>query len=261
MNATLVKIGGNVIDSPEALRLFCRDFVALSGPKILVHGGGALASKLSKDLGLEPQMIEGRRVTDPEALRITTMVYAGWCNKEIVSLLQGFGCNAIGLSGCDGDVLRASRRAPRTLSDGKTVVDYGLVGDVTPEGVNAEFLLKLLDLGLVPVISPINHDGHGQLLNTNADTVAAAIAASINAKLLYCFEKNGVLYDRNDPGSAISQITPSSFEQLKAEGRIAEGMIPKIEGSFAALKAGATEVRILNSKDLLFPEYGTQIAL
>lgn len=256
----VVKIGGNVIDNEEMLKAFCRDFAAMEGPKVLVHGGGALASRLQRQTGAEPLMIEGRRVTDEDALRIVTMVYSGWCNKHTVALLQAEGCNAVGLSGCDGSAVTANRRPPRLLSDGKTTVDYGYVGDVTPASVNTDIILKFIDLGLVPVFCAINHDGRGNLLNTNADTMAASISSSLNAELLYCFEKNGVLYEKFDETSVIPLIGPEKFLRLKAEGRIAEGMIPKLENSFAALRSGTASVVIKNSSDLL-RDTGTRLTL
>ena len=246
---SVYKVGGNVVDDPAALDRFCRAFAALDGPKVLVHGGGVRASQVQKALGQEPVKIEGRRVTDAATLEVVTMVYAGWCNKDIVSRLQALGCNAIGLAGCDGGVLTAKRRPPKTLSDGVTKVDFGFVGDVTAGSVNAPFLHSLLDAGLVPVLSAINHDGAGQLLNTNADTVAAAIAVALGAKLFYCFEKNGVLCDRNDESSVIPLLDPALCRTLQAEGRIAEGMIPKLDNAFQALRDGAAGV-VVRSADL-----------
>ena len=219
-----------------------------------------MASQMQKQMGMEAVMIEGRRVTDEAALKIVTMVYAGWCNKNIVAQLQGYGCNAIGLSGCDASVIKARKRAPRTLEDGVTVVDYGYVGDVSAESVNAEFIHSLLDSGLVPVFCAINHDGQGNLLNTNADTIASSICVALKAKLLYCFEKNGVLYDRNDDNSVARSIDPEYYEQLKAERRIADGMIPKLDNSFSALRAGAAGVVIKHSSDLL-KDRGTVLCL
>ena len=173
---TVVKCGGQVLDDASLFKSFCRDFAALEGPKVLVHGGGALAGKVQKALGMEPVKYEGRRVTDDATLQVVTMVYAGWCNKQMVALLQSFGCNAVGLAGCDGSVITAAKRPPKALSDGR-VVDFGWVGDVTPDSVNADFLRQLLDAGYTPVLCAINHDGAGQLLNTNADTVASSVAA------------------------------------------------------------------------------------
>ena len=246
------------MENEQKLEQFCRDFASLQGPKVLVHGGGVMASELMGRLGMEAQMIEGRRVTDAQTLQTVTMVYAGWCNKHIVALLQKYSCNALGLSGCDASVIKARRRAPRTLKDGKTVVDYGLVGDVDKSNVNADALRKFLEAGLCPVLCAINHDGQGQLLNTNADTVASAVACAINAKLVYCFEKNGVLYDKFDDASVIPLIDREKFEELKAEGVIADGMLPKIENAFKALDEGSCEVVIKNS-DALLEDSGTRI--
>ena len=256
---SLYKVGGNVVEDPAALDLFCRQFAAMEGPKVLVHGGGVRASQVQKALGQEPVKIEGRRVTDAQTLEVVTMVYAGWCNKSIVARLQGLGCNAIGLAGCDGGAITARRRPPKTLSDGVTVVDFGFVGDVTAASVNRGFISRLLDAGLVPVFSAINHDGAGQLLNTNADTMAAALSVALGAKLFYCFEKNGVLCDRNDDDSVIPVLDPAGYARLKAEGRVAEGMIPKLDNAFQALRDGAAGVVIRNA-DLLAPG-GTELKL
>ena len=256
----VVKIGGNVVDDPAALARFCREFAALDGPKLLVHGGGVRASQVQKALGQEPVKIEGRRVTDAATLEVVTMVYAGWCNKDITARLQALGCNAIGLSGCDGGVITARRRAPKLLSDGVTQVDYGFVGDVTAASVKRDFLLQLLGNGLVPVLCAINHDGAGQLLNTNADTVAAAISVALGAKLFYCFEKNGVLYNRNDDASVVPVLDPDGYARLRAEGRVAEGMIPKLDNAFQALRDGAAGV-VIRSADGLADPAGTELKL
>ena len=257
---TVVKIGGNIIDSEKSLRKFCSDFASLGGRKILVHGGGVMASQLQRRLGEEPVMVEGRRVTDENALRAVTMTYAGWCNKHIVALLQACGCNAIGLAGCDASLITASRRPPVALSDGSGTLDYGFVGDVRKDSIDTATLLGLLGMGLVPVFCAINHDGQGNLLNTNADTVACAISCAINAKLLYCFEKNGVLYDRFDEESVIPELDTRLYARLCAEGRIADGMIPKLDNAFKALGEGAAEVRIMHAGNLL-SESGTRLAL
>ncbi len=254
----VIKIGGNVIDDDRQLAGFCRDFAALEGPKVLVHGGGALGGRMQERLGIQPVRIEGRRVTDPETLQVVTMVYAGWCNKRIVSLLQAEGCPAAGLSGCDGNVICAARRAPLEIG-GKTV-DFGAVGDVVRESVNVPLLNALLSLGLVPVLSPINHDGAGNLLNTNADTVAAAVGAALGADLTFCFEKPGVLLDVNDPGSVLPALDAGSFRALREEGRIADGMIPKLENAFRALREGAAGVTVKQASDLLF-DAGTRVTL
>ena len=259
MKIKVIKIGGNVVDNEVLLEQFAKDFAALEGPKILVHGGGVAASRMQKQLGMEPQMVAGRRVTDDGTLQIVTMVYAGWCNKHITALLQKNGCNAIGMTGADGNAICASRRPPMMI-EGHGTVDFGHVGDVTPESINPGFLMQLLSAGLTPVFCAINHDGRGNLLNTNADTVASSISSALNAELLYCFEKNGVLYDKFDETSVIPSIGPGKFERLKAEGRIADGMIPKLENSFAALRAGAASVVIRHSSDLL-SDTGTRLTL
>ena len=258
---TVVKIGGNVVDDEAALREFCRSFAAFEGPKLLVHGGGAVASHIQKALGQTPVKIEGRRVTDAETLKVVTMVYSGLCNKTITALLQAGGCNAIGLSGCDGSAICARKRAPRTLMDGVTKLDYGFVGDVDKSSVNVEFLTKLLEDGFTPVLCAINHDGRGQLLNTNADTVASAVAAALGAHLLYCFELDGVMRDVKDPSSVIPLVTPADFEAMKADGTVSEGMIPKIENCLKALREGAGAVTIKNSASLNDRECGTRISL
>ena len=247
---TVVKCGGQVLDDASLFKSFCRDFAALEGPKVLVHGGGALAGKVQKALGMEPVKYEGRRVTDDATLQVVTMVYAGWCNKQMVALLQSFGCNAVGLAGCDGSVITAAKRPPKALSDGR-VVDFGWVGDVTPESVNAAFLQQLLDAGYTPVLCAINHDGAGQLLNTNADTVASSVAAALGASLVTCFEQPGVLEDRNDPSSVIPFIDKDLYASLKERGVVADGMIPKLDQAFDALDKGAAEVRICHSSALL----------
>ena len=246
----VVKCGGQVLDQENLLEAFCRDFAALEGPKVLVHGGGALAGRFQKALGMEPVKLEGRRVTDGATLQVVTMVYAGWCNKQVVALLQADGCNAVGLSGCDGSVITASKRPPLTLSDGRTV-DFGWVGDVNPASVRTEFLQLLLEKGLTPVLSAINHDGQGHLLNTNADTVAASVAAALGAELITCFEQPGVLRDVNDASSVIPVIDKALYASLKADGIVADGMIPKLDQAFDALEQGAKQVRICHSSALL----------
>lgn len=255
----VVKIGGNVIDDPRSLEMFCRAFSAMQGPRILVHGGGALGTRMQARLGIEPVRIEGRRVTDAETLKVVAMVYAGWCNKKIVSLLQAEGCPAIGLSGCDGNVICAARRAPIEIKG--EMIDFGYVGDVGKTSVNVEFLEGLLNMGFVPVLSPINHDGCGTLLNTNADTVASAVAAALGARLTVCFEKPGVLLDVNDPESVIPSLDPESYQLLKDQGKIADGMVPKLENAFQCLRDGALQVTIKQASALLKPEAGTTVSL
>lgn len=276
----VVKIGGNVVDNPELLREFVRDFAAVPGMKILVHGGGVMASQMQKEMGLTPVMIEGRRVTDEAALKVVTMVYAGWCSKNITALLQAEGCNAIGLSGADGNAVKARKRPPVHIESLGKEIDYGYVGDVTGESVNAGFIYTLLERGIVPVFNAINHDGAGNLLNTNADTIASSVATAManyryrsprevccrceecthcsddgrlthETELIYCFEKDGVLYDKDDDSSVIGKITRGSFEELKKEGIVADGMIPKLTNSFKAIDNGVARVVIKHARNLL----------
>ena len=261
MAIKVVKIGGNVVDSPELLEEFCRDFAALGGEKVLVHGGGKIASDLQRKLGMEPQMIEGRRVTDPETLQIVTMVYAGWCSKHITALLQKYDCNAMGVSGCDASLITATRRSPKLLSDGVTLVDYGLVGNVNALGVNVERVRWMIEGGVVPVFNAINHNRAGDLLNTNADTIASSLAVALGAELVYCFELPGVLLDREDPSSVIPSLDFKEYERLKAEGKVAGGMIPKLDNSFDAIREGAKGVTIKHSSDLLCEGAGTKLKL
>ncbi len=249
----VVKIGGNVVDNEGLLGSFLADFASMEGPKVLVHGGGVMASRMQKDMGQEPVMVEGRRVTDMETLKVVTMVYSGWCNKHITALLQSHGCNAIGLSGCDANVIKASRRAPKMV--GGAPVDYGFVGDVTAEGVNAAFVNSLISQGITPVFCAINHDGEGMLFNTNADTVAQSVAVSLAAsgrkvRLVYCFEKPGVLLDKDDDSSLIARMTASDFARLREEGRVADGMIPKLENAFSAISSGVDSVVICHAANL-----------
>lgn len=254
------KIGGNVIEDSAMLDAFCRSFASVAGPKVLVHGGGVLASELQKSLGQIPVKIEGRRVTDADALKAVTMAYAGWCGKSLVANLQKYGCNAISMAGCDANVITAGKRAPRALMDGVTVVDYGFVGDVSAASVNSSVLESLLSIGLTPVLCAINHDGRGQLLNTNADTVAGSVAAALKARLVCCFELDGVLSDRNDPASVIPEISGGMFREMKAGGVIADGMIPKIENCLKALADGAASAVIKNAARIQ-DDSGTKIVL
>ena len=235
----VVKIGGNVVDNSEKLDRFLQDFASLEGPKVLVHGGGKIATTIGKALGIETQMIGGRRVTDAETLKVVTMVYAGLINKTIVAKLRTAGCNAVGLCGADGGLIVSRRRNPKP-------VDYGFVGDV--EKVDASLLSDLIYKGVVPVMAPLTHDGQGNMLNTNADTIAGetakALSGLFDVTLVYCFEKKGVLRDENDDDSVIPQITRAEFEQYVADGVIQGGMIPKLENSFEAINAGVSEVII-----------------
>ena len=276
----VVKIGGNVVDNPTLLKEFVRDFAAMPGMKILVHGGGVMASQMQKEMGMIPVMVEGRRVTDEETLKVVTMVYAGWCNKNITALLQAEGCNAIGLTGADGNAIKAKKRPPVHVESLDKDVDYGYVGDVTAESVNAKFIYSLLEKGIVPVFNAINHDGEGNLLNTNADTIASSVAIAMSGyryrsprevccrceecthcsddgrlthrtELIYCFEKDGVLYDKDDDSSVIPEINRERFAELKAEGRVADGMIPKLTNSFKAIDSGVERVIIKHARNRL----------
>lgn len=243
---TVVKIGGNVIDDPAALRGFLADFASLPGAKILVHGGGKLATRLAQKLELQVQMVDGRRITDKGTLDIVTMVYAGLVNKQLVAGLQAAGCNALGLSGADGNAVMARRRAPEPI-------DYGFVGDI--ESVNHTLLGELLGAGVTPVFCAIMHDGQGTLLNCNADSVASSVALGAAriapTELAFCFEKNGVLHDPDDETTLIREITAESYAALKAGGIVSKGMIPKVENALKAVANGVRSVTIKHSENLL----------
>ncbi|MGK6350276.1 acetylglutamate kinase [Parapedobacter sp. DT-150] len=243
----VIKIGGNIIDHSEGLSRFLERFTTLRGNKVLVHGGGKIATRIAGDLGVEAKLVEGRRITDEAMLRVVTMVYAGLTNKQIVATLQAQKCNAIGLSGADGNTIKAVKRP---VSD----IDYGFVGDILPGSVDADAIATLVDAGFTPIFSAITHDGHGQLLNTNADTIASALAVALSGRydtsLVYCFEKRGVLRDVNDDDSAIAEIRAGEFEQLKADGIVADGMVPKLHNAFDAIAKGVSEVCIGHADDL-----------
>ncbi|WP_052266393.1 acetylglutamate kinase [Pedobacter kyungheensis] len=251
---TIIKIGGNVIDNSENLHRFLLDFTALPGDKILVHGGGKIATELGESLGIEAKMVEGRRITDIETLRIVTMVYAGLINKNMVAQLQAKGSNAIGLTGADGNVIQAKKRPVKEI-------DYGFVGDLDENSVSATTLDNLLKAGLVPVLCAITHDGETQLLNTNADTIASSVAVAMaglyETRLVYCFEKKGVLRDVNDDGSVVREIKADEFDGLKADGTVAGGMIPKLHNAFEAIKKGVSAVYIGKADELVELATGT----
>lgn len=244
---TVIKIGGNVIDHSEKLHQFLLDFSALPGDKILVHGGGKIATELGLSLGIAPKMVEGRRITDIETLRVVTMVYAGLINKNMVAQLQAKGCNAIGLSGADGNVIKAVKRPVKTI-------DYGFVGDLNEHSVSVSTLDSLLKGKLIPVLCAITHDGDTQLLNTNADTIAAAVAVAMSrtyeTRLVYCFEKKGVLSDVEDDNSLVKEIKSNDFETLKQQGIVSGGMIPKLHNAFEAIKNGVKAVYIGKADEL-----------
>ena len=245
-NINVVKIGGNVIDDATALERFLDAFAAMPGRKILVHGGGKEASRMCRSMGIEPRMCAGRRITDMPTLEVVTMVYAGLVNKRIVAALQARRCNAVGLTGADGDAVTAVRRDP-------VPVDYGFVGDIDVAGVNVKFIESLLEQDCVPVFCAICHDGRGSLLNCNADSVASAIAmaaASIApARLTYCFEKAGVMTDVDDDSSVIPLVTEASFATLRDKGVVDCGMLPKLENALRSAAGGVTEVRICSASD------------
>lgn len=236
---TIIKVGGKIVEEEATLHQLLDDFAALSGYKVLVHGGGRSATRLATRLGIESRMVNGRRITDAETLNVVTMVYGGLVNKNIVAGLQARGINALGLTGADVNIIRSQKRPVQE-------VDYGFVGDV--KQVNAPLLADLIRKGIVPVMAPLTHDGEGHLLNTNADTIAGetakALAGLFDVTLVYCFEKRGVLRDENDDESVIPIIRREEFRQLVAEGIIQGGMIPKLENSFQALDAGVAEVII-----------------
>jgi acetylglutamate kinase len=241
----IVKIGGNIIDDEAKLLSFLQDFATIKGHKILVHGGGKLATRVAESMGITQQMIEGRRITDAETLKVVTMVYAGYINKYIIALLQASGCNAIGLSGADGNVIKAHKRV-------HPVTDYGFAGDV--DEVNALLIRQLLEQTISLVFCPITHDSNGLLLNTNADTIAQEIAKAMSAhfevSLVYCFEKAGVLMDPEDDSSVIKEINVESFVSLKEKNIISAGMIPKLQNAFAALDAGVQHISIGHAENL-----------
>lgn len=257
---TIVKVGGKVVDNDTLLTNVLKDFSAIPGYKILVHGGGNIASRIGEKLGITPNMVEGRRVTDAETLKVVTMVYGGLVNKNIVAELQKFNCNAIGMTGVDANIITAKRR-----TTGK--VDYGLVGDVIQEKLNGKTLASFLENGLVPVFAPITHDGNGQLFNTNADTIASALAVSLAAffevQLVYCFEKQGVLSDPEDDDSVIQEINAEKYQELVDDGTVSEGMLPKLENAFAALHKGVSSVIICSSENLQMQDNygGTKLCL
>lgn len=244
-NLYVIKIGGNIIDDEKKLSSFLKAFSTIEGKKILIHGGGKLATKLAEKMKVEQKMIEGRRITDAETLKIVTMVYAGYVNKTIVAQLQSFECNAMGLCGVDGDIILAHKRK-------HPAIDFGYVGDV--DSVNIPLIKNLLEQNLSLVFAPITHDMDGQLLNTNADTIAQEIAKAMcteyEVKLIYSFEKAGVLLDADDDSTVIANINPTSYQKLKATEKIFAGMVPKLDNAFAALNSGVNKVIIGKAEDL-----------
>lgn len=252
---TVVKVGGAVVEDEEQLARLLNDFAAIEGNKVLVHGGGRRATKVAASLGIESKMVNGRRITDRDMLEVVTMVYGGLVNKNVVARLQTNGVNALGLTGADMDVLR-SRKRP--VKDG---IDFGFVGDV--ERADGKALQTLIEAGIVPVMAPLTHDGKGNILNTNADTIAGetakALAPFYDVTLIYSFEKKGVLANPDDDDSVIPTITPADFERYKADGTVAGGMIPKLENAFAAIDAGVGRV-IITLASAIDGKHGTVIS-
>ncbi len=250
---TLVKVGGKIVEEPESLKQLLADFSKIEGYKVLVHGGGRSATAMAAKLGIESTMVNGRRVTDEETLKVVTMVYGGLVNKQIVAGLQAVGVNALGLTGADLNYMRSEKRPVKD-------VDYGFVGDV--KEVNAGILADLISKGVVPVLAPLTHDMNGNMLNTNADTIAGeaakALAKHFDVTLMYCFEKKGVLMNESDDESVIMEITSNLFEKYVVDGIISGGMIPKLENAFEAINAGVKQV-VITRADLIHTDGGTKI--
>lgn len=247
---TVVKVGGAVVEDEAQLQQLLRDFIAIQGPKILVHGGGRRATKMAERLGIETKMVEGRRITDADMLEVVTMVYGGLVNKHVVACLQALGADAIGLTGADADIIRSVKRPPVSSPLTPHLIDYGFVGDV--KKADGAKIAHFIDAGLIPVIAPLTHDGRGNMLNTNADTMASetaiALASLYDVTLVFAFEKPGVLSRPDDDTSVISTITPADFERLKADGTISGGMLPKITNALAAIQNGVKRVVITSAQ-------------
>ena len=241
---TIVKVGGAVVEDEAQLAQLLRDFTAIQGPKILVHGGGRRATKMAERLGIETKMVDGRRITDKEMLEVVTMVYGGLVNKNVVARLQALGCDAIGLTGADANILLSEKRPVKVVNG--SPVDYGFVGDV--DHADGQMLSRLIEAGIIPVMAPLTHDSKGHILNTNADTIASetakALAPFYDVTLIFSFEKKGVLRNPDDDNSVIPVITHTDFERYKADGTISGGMLPKIENALSAVDAGVGRVII-----------------
>ncbi|MEG1915929.1 MAG: acetylglutamate kinase [Muribaculaceae bacterium] len=251
---TIVKVGGKIVEEPDSLQQLLEDFASIDGNKLLVHGGGRSATKLAERLGVKTTMVEGRRITDDAMIEIVTMVYGGLVNKRIVAGLQAKNVNALGMTGADMNIILSEKRAVKET-------DYGWVGDV--KIANGTTLSKLISTEIVPVIAPLTHDGKGNMLNTNADTMAGETAKSLaklyDVTLIFCFEKEGVLRDENDDNSAIAEMTKPLYEQLRKDGVINGGMIPKLDNSFSTIEAGVKEVIITKASNLNDISKGTHI--
>lgn len=243
----IIKIGGNVLDNEKSLSKFLRDFSSIKEPKILIHGGGKIATKIGDQLGIQSHYVHGRRITDKKTLDLVTMVYGGLVNKQIVSQLQQLGCNAFGLTGADGNMLRAIKRPVGEI-------DYGFVGDIKPESINSTLLYFLLKQNVVPVFAPLTY-AEGSMLNTNADTIASMLAIAMSKhfaiRLMFCFEKQGVLADVNKDESVIRNLPEQLYQQLLSEKSIIDGMLPKLENAFSAIHSGVKEVLIGHADDVL----------
>jgi acetylglutamate kinase len=252
---TIVKVGGAVVEDEAQLEQLLKDFAAIEGRKVLVHGGGRKATKMAERLGIETKMVNGRRITDADMLEVVTMVYGGLVNKNLVARLQANGVNAIGLTGADADVIRSHKRP---LKDG---IDFGFVGDV--DAADGTMLSRLIEAGIIPVMAPLTHDGEGHILNTNADTIASetakALAGLYDVTLIFSFEKKGVLRDPNDDDSVIPAINHADFERYKADGTISGGMLPKIENALHAIDAGVSKV-IITLATAIDGEHGTVVS-
>ncbi|NOT73927.1 MAG: acetylglutamate kinase [Cyclobacteriaceae bacterium] len=243
----IIKIGGNVLDNEKSLSKFLSDFASIQAPKILIHGGGTIATKIGDQLGIKSNYINGRRITDAPTLDLVTMVYGGLINKQMVAQLQKLGCNAMGVTGADGNMIKAVKRPVKET-------DYGFVGDITPDSVNSTLLYFLLKQNVIPIFAPLTH-AEGVILNTNADTIASVLAVSLSkhfdVRLIFCFEKKGVLKNIKDENSVIRLLNTDTYKQLLAEGAFADGILPKLENSFSAIQSGVKEVLIGQAEDLL----------
>ena len=253
---TIIKVGGKIVENSESLNSLLKDFAAVEGKKLLVHGGGRSATQMAARLGVETKMVDGRRITDEAMLEVVTMVYGGLVNKRIVAGLQALGIDAVGLTGADMNIVLSDKRKV-------SAVDYGWVGDVMR--VNAEAVATLIESGCCPVVAPLTHDGCGHMLNTNADTMAGemakAMAAHYDVTLMFCFEKPGVLADENDDSSLIPTITPAVLDDLKRRGVVSGGMIPKLDNAIACVSAGVESVVITQADRIADPYAGTKICL
>lgn len=243
----VIKVGGNVIDNPALLQSFLSDFAQIPGPKILIHGGGKIATRIGNQLGIESKYVNGRRITDDATIDVVTMVYGGLVNKQLVAKLQAQGCNAIGMTGADANVIPAVKRPVKEI-------DYGFVGDVDTSKLNVGPLKAMLDAGLTPVFASLTHDMQGSMLNTNADTIASSLAIALSAhyevRLIYCFEKKGVLREPQDDNAVIHLINREIHAQLLEEKVLTEGILPKLENAFAAIESGVKEVLIGHAADV-----------